>query len=93
MCPRSVRPDDTIDAFTVLPDDVLERVAAGCGQSLPAFASVSLSIRNALLVRPAMWRQAYEEEFGSPLSMGDAMPPGMWKACLIKEQNRTVARA
>lgn len=89
MCPRSARPEDTIDAFTVLPDDVLERIGAACGKDLPAFASVSQTIRS--VVRPAMWRQAYEEEFGSPMSMGDAMPPGMWKACLIKEQGRKTA--
>lgn len=73
-----------MDAFTVLPDDVLEKIATACGKDLPAFASVSQTIRG--IVRPTMWRQAYETECGEPLTLGDALPPAMWRACLLKEQ-------
>ena len=80
---RSPSPLSSSAAFASLPEDVLERVALACGKSLPAFASVNHAVR--LVVRPAMWRQAYEEAWGAPLTCGEAMPPALWRACLIKD--------
>ena len=63
--------------------DVLERIGVAAGKDLAAFASVNQMIRS--IVRPAMWRMAYEEACGTPVTMGDAMPPALWRACLAKD--------
>ena len=69
--------------FASLPDDVLERIACATGKTLPAFASVDRTVRQ--VVRPAMWRQAYEEATGEAITMGEACPPALWRACLLKD--------
>ena len=70
--------------LATLPEDVLENIARLCGPTLPAFASVNHAVR--AVVRPAMWQQAYEEASGAPLTCGDALPPALWKACLLKDR-------
>ena len=72
-------------SFDCLDSDSLELVAKLCGADLPAFASVSKSV--AAVVRPTMWRQAYEcasPAFDSEGWGGDMMAPGLWRACLLR---------
>ena len=73
----------THDPLAALPDDALETIARECGATLPAFASVSKAVRS--VVRPALWREAYEAASGGPVTCGDAMPPALWLACLLKD--------
>ena len=72
------------DCFSKLPDDALETIAHLCGKDLPRFASVNTAMRR--LVQPALWRSAYEEAAGAAVTCGDALPPSMWKACLLKDK-------
>ena len=77
------RTSSDLITITSLPDDALEKIALACGKHLPSFASVNQSVRQ--VVRPAMWRQAYEEANGGPVTCGEALPPALWLACLLKD--------
>ena len=71
------------DPFANLPDDVVERIATMCGKDMPPFAISCSAVRR--VVRPTMWRQAYEEACGAPVTCGEAMPPALWLACLLRD--------
>ena len=76
------KPDDA-GTFSSLPDDCIERIAGRCGSDLPALASVNKAVRR--IIRPALWRQAYEEACGEPVTCGEALPPELWRACLLRD--------
>ena len=70
--------------FDALSPDEIESIARFMGSSLPAFASTSRHMRQA--VQPAMWRQAYEETKGvDATEYGDDLSASLWRACLSKD--------
>mmetsp|Transcript_43074 Transcript_43074/g.71605 ORF Transcript_43074/g.71605 Transcript_43074/m.71605 type:complete len:115 (+) Transcript_43074:138-482(+) len=71
-----------------LPNDVSERILARVGSDLGRFASVCHKATQSIQNHGNLWRTAHqvmhENDISEPFSP-DVLPPGLWRACVLRE--------